>query len=117
MFSNLYYLSKLIDNSFSFSDIEKIKIFNLVKKKPNKITDLIKVLKEEKKGINYIKNNYQKNLKNLSENYKKDLLNWKKEKEYKEKRNIRNKVIEMKFLEENEKTNEDKDLENIINKI
>jgi hypothetical protein len=61
MFSDLYYLSKLIDASFSFSHIEKQNIFNNVKKKPDKIKNAIRVFEDERKGLKFIKQDYQKN--------------------------------------------------------
>ena len=70
MFSDLYYLSKLIDASLSFTQVEKQNIFNHVKNNPDKIKDTIKVFEDERIWLEYIKNDYQKKLVNIWENYR-----------------------------------------------
>jgi len=49
MFSDLYYLSTLIDRSLSFSQIEKQGIFNYVKNNSSEISRLIKLFEDEQK--------------------------------------------------------------------
>ena len=107
MFSDLYYLSTLMERSLAFSDVEKIQIFNFAEKNPKKITTLIKALEDEQTWIKFIKNNYKKNLVKIWENLKNNLL--KKEEELKKQQKEKNKrkLIKMKVLEQKEKENLD----------
>jgi hypothetical protein len=62
MFSNLYYLSKLIDKSLSFSSIEKQRIFNYIKYNESETTRFIEIFEDEQRGLKFIKKDYEKNL-------------------------------------------------------
>ena len=115
MFSDLYYLSKLIDASLSFTQVEKQNIFNHVKNNPDKIKDTIKVFEDERIWLEYIKNDYQKKLVNIWENYRNDLLEAKNKKKVSDIEKTRKKMKDMKVLEQNEK--EEFDIDNLINQI
>lgn len=107
MFSNKYYLFSLLKNSLSFSKVEKERIFNFSGKNPKKILELIKILEEDKKWWNYIKNNYKKNINNIWENFKQDLLSTKEEKNISRINEIKNKISNLREEEKNEKENLD----------
>jgi len=102
MFSNLFYLSKLIDTSLILSDIDKMKIFIFAKENPSTINDFIKIFKEEKIGFDYIKNDYQQKVIELWKSYDDALLNRKVQKEESHITDIKNKLNKIKDLEKEE---------------
>ena len=115
MFSDLYYLSTLIDKSLSFSQIEKQRIFNYVKINKNEIKRLIKIFEDEQVWLNFIKKDYENNLNKIWKQFKTELIEWIKNTEDKERNLIRNKIKEMNIIEQNE--NDIENLDNIINNI
>ena len=110
MFSNKYYLFNLLKNTPSFSKIEKQKIFNFLEKKQEKILEFIKILEEDKKWWEYIKNSYKKNINKIGENFKKDLLKWIEEKKILRIKKIKNKISDLQKEEKLEKKEENLDL-------
>ena len=99
MFSNLYYLSELLWKSLVLSDKEKVEIFFTVKNDRKKVNKLIKILEDEIKGWEYIKNNYQKKINLLWIEYKNALIK-EFEKEQKEKiLKIKERLQKIKSLE------------------
>ena len=117
MFSNLYYLSVLIDKSLSFSLEEKQKIFIYAKNNDFEILRLIKLFEDEQKGIDFIKTDYKWSLEKIWKNLKKDLENAKIEKQNKHIEEIRDKFKSIKKLELEEKEQDAKNLDLLINNI
>lgn len=115
MFSNLYYLSKLIDKSLSFSKVEKQRIFNYVKNNSSELKKLIQIFEDEQRGLNFIKEDYKININKIWENFKNDLINGVKNKQLKDMEKRRDEVKNMKIIELEEKNNED--LDSLINNI
>ena len=115
MFSNLYYLSKLIDKSLSFSQIEKQKIFNYVKNNEWDLNKIIRIFENEQKGLSFIKRNYNNNINEIWKNFKKELNNKIDTKDKSDIEIIRNKIKKMNVIELEEKEKEN--LDTLINNI
>jgi len=115
MFSDKYYIYNLLKNSPSFSKIEKERIFKYFEENPEKKWELIKILEEDKKWWDFIKENYKKNVNKIWENFKNDLLKWREEKNISRIKKIKNKISNLKNEEAKEKEEENLDL--LFNKI
>lgn len=65
MFSNLYYLSTLIDRSYSLTPFEKQDLFNYIKEHEVNLLKLIDFFEKEQKKVSSIEEDYYKNLKKI----------------------------------------------------
>jgi len=118
MHTIIEYLSYLLEKSLSFSEEEKILIFqNALNLDPISRGNLIDVLENEQKWWDYIKNDYQKKLAEIWENYKNDLLAEYEKLKQKKKKEAKDKLKKMKILEEKEKEQVDEDLDLLLNNV
>ncbi len=115
MFSDLYYLSKLIDLSTSFTRVEKQIIFDNIKDNPDKIKQVIKSFEDEQKGMLYIKSSYKKDISRIWRKYYWDLLKQMNISEVKSRNDSKIKINNIRKEEENEKKSQD--LDKLINNI
>ncbi|MBS9784245.1 hypothetical protein KGV55_02755 [Candidatus Gracilibacteria bacterium] len=58
MFSNIFHLFCLLQESKAFDPIEKNKIYKYNQRHPNKTLATIRILENEQKGLAYIRNQY-----------------------------------------------------------
>ncbi len=117
MFSNIYYLSTLIDKSLSLNPEEKISLFNIIKNEKKGINKMIEIFEEEQKNLGIIKYNYKKWLWKIWYRFKSGLTKGIEDMNIKKTGEIFKGIKNIREIEDLENKQSEEQLENIINNI